>query len=108
MTNDSRRRQARELTLQVLFQLEFSPEINIKESIEYFKNQFEAHSEVYEFAFFLVSGVIEYKEGIDSVIKSKSINWNFDRIATVDKNILRIAIFEILHSNQAVPPITSV
>ena len=49
-----------------------------------------------EFSKTLASGVLDNITEIDDVIKKYSTNWSFDRIVNVDKNILRIAIFELL------------
>ncbi len=74
MTLDTRRRQARELTLQVLFQEEYLSDLNVESSLAYFKDQFEAHEEVMEFANKLVQGVIHNKVEIDKLIQDYSQN----------------------------------
>jgi N utilization substance protein B len=49
-----------------------------------------------DFAVFLFNGVCNRKSQIDSIIKKYVTNWDIQRIAVVDRNILRIAIFEII------------
>jgi N utilization substance protein B len=45
----------------------------------------------------LVQGVLENRESIDELISSKAIDWKLDRMANVDRNILRIAVFESMY-----------
>ena len=45
----------------------------------------------------LVSGVIEHKPHLDKVIESYSSNWKIRRMACVDRNVLRLAVFELLY-----------
>jgi N utilization substance protein B len=44
-----------------------------------------------------VQGVLENRESIDELISSKAIDWKLDRMANVDRNILRIAVFESMY-----------
>ena len=87
------RRQARESALQVLYQLEMSGE----ESPSLFDAEVlsELGPEVKEFASGLVDGVKEHMGEIDELISTHSTNWKLSRMAAVDKNILRIAVFEL-------------
>lgn len=50
-----------------------------------------------KFATDVVLGVLEHQEDIDQLILTTSLNWRLTRMAVADRNILRIAIFEILH-----------
>jgi N utilization substance protein B len=52
----------------------------------------------------LVSGVVGNREQIDGLIQAAAPTWPLSQIARVDKNILRIAIYEVLFNNGAVPP----
>jgi N utilization substance protein B len=47
-----------------------------------------------QFAYKLVNGVLEYKERLDSVIQAHAPEWPLSQMAVVDRNILRIAIYE--------------
>ncbi|MCP2519579.1 transcription antitermination factor NusB [Candidatus Aminicenantes bacterium AC-708-M15] len=95
------RRKARESALQILFQLEFSPD-NYEEVIEEYWKERKANARTREYANWLVRGVISSKEKIDNIIEECSENWRLSRMATVDRNILRIATFELL-SEQDIP-----
>ncbi|MEZ4871567.1 MAG: transcription antitermination factor NusB [Bdellovibrionales bacterium] len=104
----SKRRQARELALQILFQGEFLESIDVDNSLDFFKVALETNNETYVYAKHLCMGVIENKETIDSTIQSHSSNWKLHRMAMVDLNILRISTFEILFSSDQVPPKSSI
>jgi N utilization substance protein B len=103
MTLDTRRRQARELSLQVLFQEEYLKGLNVDDSLSYFKGQFEAHEEVLDFARRLLKSALENKAEIDKLIQDFSQNWNIKRMASVDVIILRIAISELIFMPSEVP-----
>ena len=55
----------------------------------------------------LIKGVIQHREAIDEHIKKHCKNWDFNRIAVVDRNIMRLAIYEMLH-RQDIPPVVSI
>jgi N utilization substance protein B len=45
----------------------------------------------------LSTGVVKNLQGVDDLISAKSENWRLDRMATVDRNILRLAVYEMMH-----------
>ncbi|MBX7231158.1 MAG: transcription antitermination factor NusB [Bdellovibrionales bacterium] len=98
------RRQSRELALQVLFQLEFVKEQNLKLALDNFRSAYFASELTWDYALFLLQGVEEQKETIDQQIKSHTEHWKLERLALVDRNILRIAVFELKKSDPEVPP----
>lgn len=104
----TRRHQARELALQVLFQREFIADLDLTQSLKYFKGVIESDDEVYRFAEFIVHGVHENEQKLDAKVEAYSQNWSLDRIALIDLTILRMAIFELLYSNDEVPPKASI
>lgn len=87
------RRQARELALQILFQTEFAPQISYQTFLDVFEKTIE--SEVTSYADLLVKGVQNNKEAIDAKIQASSAHWKVERMATIDRNILRIAVYEM-------------
>lgn len=87
------RRQARELALQLLFQSEFAPQISVNSFLQVYDNNF-SH-ETIQYAEQLIKAVNEFKNKIDEKISSVSRNWKVDRMAIVDRNILRISIYEM-------------
>jgi N utilization substance protein B len=93
-----KRRKARELALQILFQIEVG-KIGLEEALSSFWLNQAPHieREVKEFTTQLVKGTRENLKTIDILIDKNAENWTIERIAKVDCNILRSAIYEILH-----------
>lgn len=87
------RRQARELALQILFQTEFAPQISYQTFLEVFEQSVDP--EILDYADLLVTGVQEHKAAIDAKIQASSAHWKVERMATIDRNILRIAVYEM-------------
>ena len=89
------RRQARECALQMLFQGDLSrnSQAEIRET---FWNDREETDDVRRFAESLVEGTLEQSEKIDSMIRQCSENWRLERMPVVDRNILRLAVHELL------------
>jgi len=59
-----------------------------------------------EFAKQIVLGVMEHQREIDRLIEERSEHWRLDRMTIVDRNILRIAIFELLYCSEVPPKVT--
>ncbi len=59
------------------------------------------------FAESLIQGVLEKKDEVDDVIKKHAWNWDLHRMAAVDRNVLRLAVYEILHRGD-IPPVVSI
>ncbi|MDR1720970.1 MAG: transcription antitermination factor NusB [Endomicrobium sp.] len=91
----STRREARECSLKMLYALD-----NFKTSIENVYSFFSGYlpkSEAYRtFAVNLFKGVCDNRETIDNFIKRYAKNWEIERMAVVDRNIMRIAVYEIM------------
>lgn len=96
------RRKAREIALQVLYQLDVL-RIEPREAIELFWVHFSAPVEARGFASELVEGTWAHRDEIDLLISTCSENWSLERMAKVDRNILRLAVYELLYS-QGIPP----
>lgn len=89
------RRKSRELALQVLFQIEFTKQPS-KNALPLFFTYFCSKKNPDDFITHLVQGVEEHREEIDRLLRKYSEHWALERISLVDRNILRMAIFEIL------------
>ncbi len=61
----------------------------------HFWNEHDAEAEVKAFAQGLVEGVMRERDALDRVITDSTSNWRVDRMAVVDRNILRLAVFEL-------------
>lgn len=92
------RRFAREIALQVLFQLDLTKDkLDIEENIKRWAAEFAMPEVSLPFARELVFGTMEHLAEIDDKIRSLSEEWALERMAGVDRNVLRLAAFEILH-----------
>ena len=113
------RRRSRELALQALFALEFD-EQPMDACIEQMRARAEEPASddeelaelvrggpsVQNFAEILVQGVRAHHEEIDAILGRFSTNWKVSRMALVDRNILRVACFELLHLADVPPKVT--
>ena len=100
------RRKARELTVKFLYWQEINPGDPLEE-LESFWSLYSQAQKIKEFSSSLIMGIIEKKAEIDEVISQAAINWDLNRIAIIDKSILRLAIYEILYRDD-IPTIVSI
>lgn len=92
----TRRTRGREIALQVLYLLEQNPAVAPPE-VERFITRRLRDPKLVEFARALVEGVRAHQADIDAHITQAAENWRLDRMAAIDRNILRLGAFEILH-----------
>jgi N utilization substance protein B len=107
------RRRAREAALQALYQIDLNPELTTAQALAHV---FETFARIGEldvdeadlrlFATRLVNGVIERRAKIDDALASASTHWRLDRMAAVDRNILRLGADEILFESEIPPSVT--
>jgi N utilization substance protein B len=90
------RRQARELAMQALFSMDMSGAFTTETFADHCRC-FPPGKRFQSFFDHLVNGVLANKAHIDSVIEDYSSNWRLRRMACVDRNILRMAAFELLY-----------
>lgn len=98
------RRKARECALQILFQLEFNTADPAALAGAYWEHQ-RTTREVKEYGTWLVERILARREEIDQAVQSAAKNWRLGRMAVVDRNILRIAVCELLYEPTLVPAI---
>jgi transcription antitermination factor NusB len=101
-----KRRRSRELAIKVLYHLEFSDE-DPAAAFDLICNVFGAPEGVKPFSKELVLGVCDHLEQVDKLIGGASKNWRLERIAKVDRSILRVATYELLHRDD-IPPKVSI
>jgi transcription antitermination factor NusB len=101
-----KRHRARELAIQVLFQMEYTPG-DPGESFDRVCESFGPPKDVRAYSREVVAGVWEKKADLDRLIRRSSKNWRMERMSRVDRNILRIAIYEVLYRKD-VPPKVSI
>ena len=127
-----KRREARERAVQFLFQHDLNTPDNLElELAQFWSSQRSAaideeksgparwgeklelppptadEAETRLFAEPLIRGVIQHRAELDERIKKFCKNWDFNRIAAVDRNVMRLAIFEMLHRDD-IPPVVSI
>jgi N utilization substance protein B len=93
------RRKAREYALQMLFQWDITRDTVDQIAATFFENYDEPAS-VVEFARLLVIRTVEHVEEIDVLIQRHAEHWRLDRMAIVDRNLLRLATQEFLYDRE--------
>jgi N utilization substance protein B len=125
------RREARERAVQFLFQHDLNPPEKLDEALDQFWDSQRAPAIAEEkaraswgqkadlppatpeelatrrFADALIRGVVEHRPELDERIVQIAQNWNLQRMAVVDRNILRLAIYEMLYRDD-IPPVVSI
>jgi transcription antitermination protein NusB len=126
-----KRREARERAVQFLFQHDLNPVEDLPAALERFWESQRAATlaeekgvatwgqpvqlapptpeeiAIREFAEPLIRGTLEHRDEADELITKLAKNWELHRIAAVDRNILRLAIYEMLHRDD-IPPVVSI
>ena len=126
-----KRREARERAIQFLFQHDLNPPEDLQAALQHFWGSQRAAAiaedkgaakwgqpaelpppsveemAVRLFADPLIQGTLEHRDEADAIITKHAVNWELHRIAAVDRNILRLAIYEMLHRDD-IPPIVSI
>jgi N utilization substance protein B len=126
-----KRREARERAVQFLFQYDLSPPEDLERALNEFwdtqraaaiaDDKGPAHwgqpvdlppptaeeAEERLFAEPLIRGALEHRDAIDEHIKKHVKNWEIHRIAAVDRNVMRLAIYEMLY-REDIPPVVSI
>src|SRR5579884_3036215 len=101
-----KRRDAREAAVQFLFQRDLHPPGHAV-SVDDFWSLRETPANVKQFATELITGVLGNAQQIDALIKKFLKNYDIERLGAVDRNVLRVAVFEMLFNNE-VPPVVSI
>ena len=126
-----KRREARERAVQFLFEFDLNPPEDLDGALEQFWQTQRAAAIAEEkgsarwgeavelpppsaeeaavrlFADPLIRGTLSHRDELDAEVKKHALNWDLHRIAAVDRNILRLAIYEMLHRDD-IPPVVSI
>ena len=114
------RRRSREKTLQILYSLEFNKNMSIKEAVDSYLTYFniasmkwsdkneppvmnESAEEESVFITYLLNAVKNNINEIERLIEDAVINWRIERIALIERNILRMSVAELIDENNGVP-----
>jgi len=98
------RHKAREMALQILFQTEFVPHLDLEQAIELYRQHLLPATLDLVYCKTLVEGIKQNRAALDGLIQSHSQNWKVSRMSLVDANILRIAAYEIRFSQPPIAP----
>ncbi len=112
-----KRTQGREYALQILYQFEMNPEESLGETIHSFweeqdesaleaAKEGDSSEEIRRFAESLVQGTQGHLAEIDEIIRRATQNWELNRMAAIDRNILRFAVYELLYREDIPPKVT--
>lgn len=99
----TRRSRGREVALQVLYQVEQNAGIPAQEIRRFINRRLLGDAKLVEFTESLVAGVRENQARIDEQIQGVAENWRLDRMAAIDRNILRLGVYEVLFREE-IPP----
>jgi len=126
-----KRREARERAVQFLFQHDMNPPEDLEGALNHFWDSQRAAAIAEEkgmatwgqpielppptaeeaavrlFAEPLIRGALDHREEADALIKKHAQNWDLHRMAAVDRNVLRLAIYEMLYRDD-IPPVVSI
>ena len=98
----SRRSRAREVALQSLYRAEVGGAVDTRDRARFHKGRLKS-AELVAFADTLVDGVRDHQGEIDALLDARSTNWRLSRMAATDRAVLRIAAFELLHTDTPGP-----
>jgi len=101
-----KRTQAREFALIILYQKDVTRFEIQQVADNFWLDQKENDSEIKEFTGRLVFGVNQNLDSIDEKISSYAINWQLKRMAIIDRNILRLGLYELLYADDIPPKVT--
>lgn len=98
MSKKMGRRTARETALQILYQLDLTGDYDNRENIlQHWVQEFSVPDNLAEFIRDLVEGTLKNKEEIDLKLSSTAHEWALDRMNNVDRNLMRIAVYEMMY-----------
>ncbi|HSW59280.1 MAG TPA: transcription antitermination factor NusB [bacterium] len=107
------RRRSREKTLQILYSMEFNRNISVEEAVEIYLKYFNINSsksceneppeEENVFIIYLLNTVRRNLPEIERLIEEAATNWRIERIALIERNILRMSVAELIDETNGVP-----
>ncbi len=100
------RRKAREAALRALYEMEVG-KVRLADALQDLRANSEMPSDLMEFAEELLNGVHDRMALIDDKLSARIRDWDFDRIAPIDRNLMRIAAFELFYCED-IPPAVSI
>ncbi len=102
------RRISREVALQVLYQMEFDSALSAVQGLRQYEDHFKNDQHSMDYTEKLIQGIKQNQSEIDDIIQKFSINWKISRMSHVDRNIIRLSIYEMIHLKDEVPKNASI
>ncbi|UJF31252.1 transcription antitermination factor NusB [Paenibacillus hexagrammi] len=109
-----KRRVARELALQSLYQIQMNADTTPKEAVQICIQEAQQDNEAdleigkekipSDYIYELVEGTIHHKVQIDEALEEYLKGWQMDRLSRIDREVLRLAVFEMVYASEEVPP----
>lgn len=99
-----RRTRGREVALQTLYQKELNPGLGARHLNTFLRRRLKQTPSLVDYAKALVEGVEAHKAELDARIQSVAENWRLDRMPALDRNVLRIGLYEIQTGGTDTPP----
>ncbi len=97
---------AREYALKILYQAEMTRREILVTAQQFLSEEEVIEDNVREFVQRLIEGVATHCETIDTHISQYAANWQLKRMATIDRNILRLGVYELMHTQDIPPKVT--
>jgi transcription antitermination protein NusB len=100
------RHRAREIALQILYRFDSStPNAQqIIQDLKFHFEHFQVHDAMREFIAQLVTGTVHHITALDTVLEKHAVNWKVSRMSSVDRSLLRMAVYEMLYMKDDVAP----
>lgn len=105
----TKRRRAREVALQLLFERDRNQSpMPAKAAKRFAKDRLTGEKEATEFAISLTDGVGTHRPAIDELLIATAQNWRLHRMTPVDRNVLRMAVYEMKFADETLPPAVAI
>jgi N utilization substance protein B len=100
------RRDAREWAMKLLFEFDLNPPKELQVALDAFWVENPAGGKPRAFAERLVRGVLDNLDSLDETLSGCAQNWDVTRMGTVERNVMRVALYELLHCDDIPPAVT--
>ena len=95
----STRRRAREIVLQLLYEADLNDPRDADAARAFIKSRLQGRRALTDFAHHMLMGTLDHRDEIDGRLSELSAHWTLPRMAVVDRNILRLGAYEIMHGD---------
>ncbi len=95
----SRRTRAREVVMQLLYQDDLNRDRNLADDDRFLDARLNQDEVLIKFAKSLLWGVRRNRDELDEMLRERAQNWNLERMAATDRNVLRLGAYEILYAD---------